>query len=48
MMHGLVPDSAVVGTAKRMARTSRKPRRKQNDAVTAATGIFAIFVAIFG
>lgn len=40
-VHGLLPNSAVVGTAKRM---NRKPRRK--DSVE-ESGILAVLTALF-
>ena len=45
MMKGMLPDSAVVGTAKRM---NRKPRRKQTTQEGAALGFLTVLFAIFG
>ena len=43
MMHGLVPDSAIVGTAKRMNHKPRKMGKKEGTAVS----IFSLIGAIF-
>lgn len=43
MMHGMVPDSAVVGTVKRM---NRKPRRKMGKNENTAVSVFALIAAI--
>ena len=54
MMHGLLPDSAVVGSSKRVYRgvkpraKARGRKRRDSAAEDAVVGIMAIIMAILG